>query len=122
MELIGTIPTPQMEDEDDVNLAEMKRLKLDKQYKRFAVGHKREDGQDYPILLFGDGTLMLNFHREGCVMLSGAEVCQLYTFFEMTHVKELMINILRANMIEAGHGDLIDQLMAMPDEVKQAVL
>jgi hypothetical protein len=123
MEIVGTITAPQQDNDPNVDMAEMQRLGLDKQYKRFAVDHRDKTTDEYPIYLAGDGTLMLHFqHLDGCVMLDRAEVCRLYTFFDQPHIQELMINILRANLIEAGHGDLIDELMSMPDDHKQAFL
>jgi hypothetical protein len=122
MEIIGTIATPQQDDDGEIDMAEMQRLGLDKQYKRCAVDHKNAN-DDYPIYLFGDGTLMLHFgHTDGCVLLGCHEVSRLYTFFEQTHVKELMTGILRADLIAAGHGKLMDDLLAMTDEMQQAVL
>jgi hypothetical protein len=126
MEIIGTFPTSQQDENDDgsVNIAEMRRLGLDKQYKRFAVGHKDKATDDYPIYLFGEGTMILSFEKDrgGYAILDLQEVVQLYTFFDMPHVKELMVGILRASLIEAGHGELMEQLLSMPDEMQQGIL
>jgi hypothetical protein len=101
----------------------MQRLGLDKQYKRVAVSYKDEVTDDYPIYLIGDGTLMLHFaHKGGAVFLNREELVTLYTFLDLPHVKELIVPIIRANLIEAGHGSLMDELMSMPDEMKEAVL
>jgi hypothetical protein len=125
MEVIGT-PTPRQQDENDgsIDTAEMRRLGLHKQYKQCAVSHKDETSGDYPIYLFGEGTMILNFdaQRGGSVVLDRQEVCQLFTFFDQTHVKNMMLAILRASLIEAGHGELMETLMSMPDDHKQAVL
>ncbi len=86
------------------------------------VDRFHDERDDYPLYLFGDGTLMLNFPNQPAVMLDRSETVSLYTFLDMAHVKELMIAILRADLAEAGHGALIDELMALPDEHKQAVL
>lgn len=121
MEVIGTIPPRTARDDDRITVKEMRRLGLHKQYKRIAVSHK-DERDDYPIYLFGDGTLMLNFPDQPTVMLNRSETARLYTFFDLPHVKDLMIPILRASLVEAGHGELIDQLMAMPTDHKQAIL
>jgi len=54
--------------------------------------------------------------------LIGIEVCQLYTFFDQPHVEKMMLGILLANLIEAGHGELMDELLAMPRDHIQAIL
>jgi hypothetical protein len=126
MEIIGTVPPRAIDANDDgsVDMRRMRRLGLHKQYKRMAVGHKDKTTDDYPIYLFGEGTMLLNSdeQRGGSVILDRQEVCQLYTFFDQPHVERMMLGILRANLVEAGHGELIDQLMSMPNDHKQAIL
>jgi len=43
----------------------MRHLRLHKQYKQIAVSHKDEATGDYPIYLFGEGTMLLNFDGQG---------------------------------------------------------
>jgi len=45
-----------------------------------------------------------------------------YTFFELPHVKEMMLPVLRASLIESGNSELIDELTTMPQDHLQAIL
>jgi hypothetical protein len=124
MEIIGTVPPRAIDANDDgcVDMRRMRRLGLHKQYKRMAVGHKDKTTDDYPIYLFGSGDLYLNFPDQPSVMLNLQETASLYTFLTLPHVEELMLGILRASLIEAGHGEVIDALLALPYDHKQAIL
>src|SRR5215204_2796359 len=123
MKIIGPIPARTHDDSDDgsVNRRELKRLGLDKQAKRVVFGHK-DERDDYPIYLCGSGELCLNFPGQPYIMLDLDETASLYAFFELPRVQELMIGILRASLIKAGHGEAMDALLALPNDHKQAIL
>jgi hypothetical protein len=121
MDIIGTILKHNTD--ADLDPAELKRLGLDKQAKTIFVDHK-DERDDYPVYLFGDGSLMLNFPDQAAVMLDRKETARLFTFLKSPHVQEALYRILRASLIESSRegAELIAKLDRLTPKQKRMLV
>lgn len=123
MIIFGT-PTQQDSDDKPATAAELKRIGLHAQRNQMAVDHKDERGE-YPFTLFGTGELCINLPgQEAHVMLERREFAALFTFLQQPHVVRMALAILRADLREhcPGGAELLDDMLKLPDEHKQAIL
>jgi len=102
-----------MMDED-----ELKRLGLYDQHRQCVV-NVMPPAEEPKIYFFGNGEMLLDMDG-GHVLLSRDDTVKLYTLLTSPRVKNLMLNVLRANLIEAGHGELMDEMLQMIDSFTPA--
>lgn len=107
-----TDPRPLDPEDDGIqDEAELRRLGLYDQHRQCLVDAMPPEAEP-KIYLFGNGQLLLDIDG-GSVMLDRADTVKLYMLFNRDRVKDLMLGVLRADLIEAGHGELMEEVLTM---------